>query len=166
MDLQTHVIEQSNYETDYEIERGKPMPSKNHGKIQARLTRALLNKYLDKYDVESEVSLELTSGKATPDVIISEPTVDDWMNDEIRVTTPPITAIEILSPKQGLDDIKDKIKDIYFKAGVKSAWLIIPTFQTIYIMTPDLKVQTFIEGIVKDPATGIEINMTDIFGKL
>ena len=165
MDLQNNIVEQSNYETDYEIERGKPLPSKNHGKIQARLTRALLNKYVDKYDVESEVSLELTSGRATPDVIISEPTIDDWMNDEVRVTIPPITAIEILSPKQGLDDVKDKIINIYFKAGVKSAWLIIPTFQTVYVMTPDLKVKTFTEGVIKDSATGVEIDMSEIFPK-
>jgi Uma2 family endonuclease len=165
MELQNAYTVQSNYETDYEIERGKPMPSKNHGKIQARLSFILINKYKSKYDIESEVTLELTTGKATPDVIISEPTEDDWLNDEIRVTTPPITAIEILSPKQGLDDIKDKIVNIYFKAGVKSAWIIIPTFQTVYVISPDMKVNTFTHGTIKDPAVGVEIEMEDIFPK-
>ena len=166
MELQNAYTVQSNYETDYEIERGKPMPSKNHGKIQARLSQTLINKYKSKYDVESEVSLELTSGKATPDVIISASTgADDWLNDEIRVTTPPITAIEILSPKQGIDDIKDKIVNIYFKAGVKSAWIIIPTFQTVYVISPDMKVKTFTEGTIKDISTGVEIEMEDIFYK-
>jgi hypothetical protein len=57
----------------------------------------------------------------------------------------------------------DKIIDIHFKAGVKSAWIIIPTFQTIYILTPDLKVLTFTQGTVKDPATGIKVEMNEIF---
>jgi Uma2 family endonuclease len=165
MDIDNTIIEYNDYQTEYEIEREKPMPSKNHGKIQARISRVLLNKYEKKFDIESEVSLDLTTGKSTPDIIISEHTNDNWFEDEIRVTTPPITTIEILSPKQGLDDIKDKIVNIHFKAGVKSAWIIIPTFQTVYILTPDLKVLTFTQGTIKDPATGVEIEMTDIFYK-
>jgi Uma2 family endonuclease len=165
MDIDNTFAEQITYQTDYEIERGKSMPSKNHGKIQARLAYALIKKYATQFDIESEVSLDLVTGKSTPDLILSEPTADNWFEDEIRVTKPPITTIEILSPKQGLDDIKDKIVDIYFKAGVQSAWIIIPTFQTVYVLTPDLKVLTFTQGTIHDPATGVEIEMSDIFSK-
>jgi Uma2 family endonuclease len=159
------ISEVVTYKTEYELERGKPMPSKNHGRLQAFLSRALLNKYLDKYDIESEVSLELVTGPTTPDIIISEHSDIDWLNDEIKVTRVPITTIEILSPTQGLDELKNKAIDKYFPAGVKSAWIIVPTFQTIYVLTPDKKVATFTEGVVKDKATGLEINMSDIFIK-
>jgi Uma2 family endonuclease len=165
MEFENTFVEYNDYQTEYENERGKPLPSKNHGRVQARLSSALLNKYEQQFDIESEVSLDLTTGKSTPDLIISEPSKTNWLKDEIRVTKPPLTTIEILSPKQGLDDIKDKIIDIHFKAGVKSAWIIIPTFQTVYILTPDLKVLTFTQGTIKDPATGVEIEMTDIFYK-
>lgn len=165
MDYQDTYLEQNDFKTDYEIERGKPMPSKNHGKIQTRLSASLINKYFDQYDVETEVALELTSGKGTPDIMISTPTLDDWMTDEIRVSTPPITTIEILSPKQSIDELKDKIISIYFPGGVKSAWLIVPPFQTVYVMTPDKKVLTFTSGIIRDPVTGIEIDMKEIFNK-
>ena len=165
MDIQERVIEQTSYETEYELERGKPMPSKNHGKLEARISHVLLTKYIDDFDIETEVTLELTAGKATPDVVVSALTEDDWLNDEVRVKVPPLLVIEILSPKQGLDDIKDKIFDIYFASGVKSAWIVIPTFQTIYVISPDRTVQTFISGIVKDDNVSIELDMQSIFSR-
>ena len=165
MEVLNSVLNLSTYETEYELERGKPMPSKNHGKLEARFSRALLNKYESVFDIETELSLELTTGKATPDVAISQLTVDDWFNDEIRVNVPPLSVIEIVSPTQSIDEIKDKIFKIYFAAGVKSAWIVIPTLQSVYILTPDKKLRTFTSGIIKDEVMGIELDMEAIFFK-
>lgn len=44
-------------ETDYEIQRDKPMPSRNHSYIQSRLNIALGQHYLDKFDFFSELNL-------------------------------------------------------------------------------------------------------------
>lgn len=165
MDILESVIEQTSYKSEYELERGKPMPSKNHGKLEARISHALLTKYLDVFDIETEVSLELTTGKATPDVVVSTLTEDDWFNDEIRVKVAPLLVIEILSPKQAIDDIKDKIFDIYFASGVKSAWVVIPTFQTIYVISPNKNVKTYTSGIIKDDNVNIELDMASIFLK-
>ena len=163
MEILHSALNQSTYETDYETERGKPMPSKNHARLQTRFGRALLNKYETIFDIETEMSLELTSGKATPDVAISPFTEDDWFNDEIKVKVAPLSVIEIVSPTQSIDEIKDKIIKIYFAAGVKSAWIVIPTLQSIYILTPDKKVRNFTSGIVKDEAVGIELDIQSIF---
>ena len=165
MDILESVIEQTSYETEYMLERGKPMPSKNHSKLEARFSRALLNKYFDVYDIDAELSLDLTTGKATPDVVVSKLTKDDWVNDEIKVKVAPIMVIEILSPTQGMVEITDKMSKIYFAAGVKSVWVVIPTVQTISVFSPNLKSQTFTDGIVKDDNTGIELDMTVIFPK-
>lgn len=165
MDIQENVIEQTSYETEYELERGKPMPSKNLGKLEARISHALLTKYFDDFDIETEISLELTSGKATPDVAVSVLTDDDWLTDEIKVKVPPLLVIEILSLTQAIAEVKDKIFEIYFPGGVKSAWIVIPTFQTIYVISPDKNVQTYTSGIVKDDNVGIELDMQSIFSR-
>ncbi len=147
--------------SDYELERGKPMPSKHHAKLQARLSQALLNAYEQEYDVYSELALELDTGKATPDVAIYPKTSDNWLIDEIRVAKPPLSVMEILSPTQGMKDLTDKFA-VYF-GEVKSYWVLIPNFKTIHIITPDLQVSTFVEGIAKDKATGIELSVDVIF---
>ncbi len=41
--------------------------------------------------------------------------------------------------------------------------MLIPNFKTIHIITPDLQVSTFVEGIAKDKATGIELSVDVIF---
>lgn len=165
MDIQESVIEQTSYLTEYELERGKPMPSKNHGKLQLRIGSLLDDKYGHQLDVSTEVSLDLTAGRATPDVVVYPYEEYDWLEDEIRRKEAPLLVVEILSLKQGLDDIKDKIFDIYFASGVKSAWIVIPTFQTIYVISPDRNVQTYTSGIVKDDNVGIEIDMQSIFSR-
>ncbi len=156
---------QSTYESDYVNERGKPMPSRNHGKLQARFAYALITKYINQFEIETELSLELTTGKATPDIAINPVIEDDWFNDEIRVTVPPLSVIEIVSPTQSIDEIKDKIMNIYFAAGVKSAWIVIPTLQSVYVLTPDKKIRTFTSGLIKDEVVGIELDMQYLFPK-
>ncbi len=39
----TAFIEQIDVEAEYLLERGKPMPSKNHSKLESRLARLLGN---------------------------------------------------------------------------------------------------------------------------
>ena len=164
MDILESVIEQTSYETEYMLERGKPMPSKNHGKLQLRIGRLLDDKYGHQLDVSTEVSLDLTSGKATPDVVVYPYEEYDWLDDdEVKRKEAPLMVVEILSPTQAIDDIKDKIFDIYFAAGVKSAWVVIPTFQTIYVVSPNRKVQTFTSGIVKDDNVNLELDIASIF---
>ncbi len=51
----------------YELERGKPTPSRHHSKLQGRLTHARLSRYERQFDVLPELSLSFTTGDATPD---------------------------------------------------------------------------------------------------
>ena len=84
--------------SDYELQRGKPMPSKLHSRLQANILVQLVNNYQAKYDIFSELSLSLDGWDSVPDICIYEKTEIDYQNDEIELTIPPLCAIEIISP--------------------------------------------------------------------
>jgi Uma2 family endonuclease len=148
---------------DYETERSKPMPSLNHSIIQSRLNIAL-GRYANQFEILPELNLAPPGVKpSVPDLCIYPKMEVDLLNDEIKVTDAPITAIEILSPKQSIDDVKEKIFEIYFPAGAKSAWLVIPTFRTVYVFSPDRKYAAFTSGTLHDPATGISLELDSFF---
>lgn len=151
--------------TDYETERDKPMPSYNHSLLQLKLGAALINAYSDRYQFHSELDLDLPNAlrPTVPDICIFPKKPTDWLNDIIRVKEAPITTIEILSPMQNIEDIKNKIYLNYFPAGVLSAWLVIPSIQTISIYTPDGKINTFADGSLYDPNNGISLALSEIF---
>ncbi len=150
-------------EQQYEIERGKPMPSKNHNRVQHRLNIELAKKYDETYDFLPEQDLELSTGNVVPDLCIYPNLNYDWERDEIRMTQTPITAIEILSPKQAISDLLEKARDKYFPAGVSSVWVIIPTFKTIYVMYNEKPTVAFTEGEMKDEITGISLQLSNVF---
>jgi Uma2 family endonuclease len=149
--------------TQYEIERGKPMPSKNHNRLQMMLGFILMSKYFEKFDILTEADLELSTGWTVPDVVIYPKLEYDWIHDEIKMTDVPITTIEILSPKQALVDLIIKAKEKYLKAGVKSSWVVVPPLKQVTIFYPDDSYETFNVGIIKDKSTGVEIEMEQLF---
>ncbi|MDX2069203.1 MAG: Uma2 family endonuclease [Haliscomenobacter sp.] len=145
---------------EYEIDR--PMSSKNHARVETRIATLLSIGYEEQYDILSQVSLQLKE-KYTPDISIFPLMEYDWSEDEIRLSTPPITTIEIISPKQALTDVTDKIYKDYFPSGVQSAWVVIPTLRSIHILLPDQSILTFTSGKLHDPVTNIEIEVGAIF---
>jgi len=151
--------------SQYEIERGKPMPSFNHSVLQMRLGTLLSIHYNDQYELLSEVDLDLPNAKkpTVPDLSITPKRKVDWLNDVLQVKEPPLTVIEILSPMQNIESVKNKIFENYFAAGVKSAWLVVPSLQTISVYTPDSKIATFSSGAVHDPVIGVTLQLEDIF---
>jgi len=136
--------------------------SYNHSKIIHRLS-VVLDRYDDEYDILPELELELATGKCKPDVSVFPKRAEDWENDIIYYSQPPITAIEIQSPKQATTDITGKMNVVYFPAGVQSVWIIIPSLQMVQVRTLTGSKTTYTDGIVKDPATGIEVPFNKIF---
>lgn len=138
---------------DYETERNKPMPSYNHSLLQIKLGALLFNKYADKYQFHSELELDLPNAErpTLPDICILPKQKIDWINDVLRVKEPPLTTIEILSPMQNIDTLKNKIFQQYFPAGVKSAWLVVPSLKTVSVYTPDGNIHSFSSGQLLDP---------------
>lgn len=156
----TAIVEPRNI---YELERNKPMPSKNHGKIQANILFGLMSKYRNEYSFISELSLELGNWLCTPDISFYPPAPLDVMNDEIRMTIPPLGVIEILSPTQSLNELTDKAYS-YFANGVKSCWLVLPTLKTIYVFSGPNQYEAFVQNeLVIDKVLSMELQLTEVF---
>ena len=105
----------------------------------------------------------MTTGKCKPDVAIFPNLPVDWLNDVIYYNQPPIIDIEILSPKQALTDLTDKALKHYFPAGVQVVWIIIPTTRIVQALLPDGSIQTWSTGIMRDPVTGLEVDLGYLF---
>ncbi len=147
--------------SDYEKERGKPMPSKHHGAIQTNLS-GLWFDHPD-YRTLSELTLDLgEKPDLTPDLCVIPRQPLDLMHDEIRMTTAPLQVVEILSPTQGTHEILQRF-DRYFAWGVKSCWLVFPPASSVTIYSPNGAEKTISTGIAKDPVTGLEADLAAVF---
>jgi Uma2 family endonuclease len=146
----------------YEIERGKPMPSKNHSRLQIRLGAEILVAYEDQFDVRSEQSLMAPNPPFVPDLSIFPVEVSDWLHDEIKESDVPMTVIEIVSPSQSDTELTEKAND-YFAAGTKSYWLVQPLFRTVIILQPNADELVFHNDTLTDPTNGISIDLKKVF---
>lgn len=149
--------------SEYELERGKPMPSKNHAIVQGNIYFLLRQKYDPHYRFMPEISILMDEKERIPDLAIYEHLEFTPGNDEVRLATPPLGAIEILSPTQNLADLIAKSYR-YFEAGVKSYWLVLPDLTTIYVFSGPNEYEAFVKkGILKDTQLNIELDLEAIF---
>ncbi len=153
-------MESSQYNVSEEFQTEDIM-SYNHAKLTYRLTKSL-GRYDTQYDILPELEFDLSHGRARPDVAICQPAKADWLRDVIRPTTPPLLAVEILSPRQALSDLTDKVLDVYFPSGTSVVWIVIPHFKQVTVMTPEAQT-TLTSGVVRDENTGIELELAHIF---
>ncbi|MEO1263880.1 MAG: Uma2 family endonuclease [Bacteroidota bacterium] len=150
--------------SEYEQERNKPMPNRIHGTIQTKISVLLSINFGEQYDFPNEVTLNTQPSHSTPDIAIFPKKELDWETTEAKEKEVPITTIEIISPSQSLDGMAKKIWQSYFPMGVQSAWIVMPPpLKTICILTPDKQRLFFESGMLKDPATGIELEVEKVF---
>lgn len=148
--------------SQYEMERGKPMPSKNHSRLQQRIGVELSIHYSEQYDTYSELSLEAPNPPFIPDLCLFPAEPSNWREDEIRVSDVPLTVIEIISPSQTDTELTEKSK-AYFAAGVKSYWLVQPVLRTVFVLLPDGDELVFHNDILTDPTNNISIDLKKVF---
>lgn len=151
--------------SDYELERGKPMPSWNHSVIQSNLIYFLRVRYNQTHSFLSELSLGLSDAeqKMVPDVSIYPKTAHYLTTDQITVTESPETVIEILSPTQNVAELTDKAER-YLALGVKSCWIIVPGLCNASVSSVPGVYQTFDRHeTLHDSATGIELDLSALF---
>ena len=152
-------------QSDYELERGKSMPSKLHGRLQAKLIGLLYISYGQTHTIYSELSVALPPlyAKQVPDIALYSGVATYAAVDEIVVSEPPLTTIEILSPTQSLAELTNKIEG-YLAAGVKSCWLVLPELRSVSVSTQLGSYQTFDNPAkLVDPATGVELELSALF---
>ena len=86
--------------------------------------------------------------------------------DILRMTDMPVLAIEILSPKQGIYDIKQKFQ-AYFALGIPSCWLVQPEIEavTVYSAIDQFKLFDRSHGDTEivDTVLGIHLSLEKIF---
>ncbi|MFQ3608830.1 MAG: Uma2 family endonuclease [Chloroherpetonaceae bacterium] len=148
--------------SDYELERGKPMPNFNHGYIQANLIVGLRERYRKQFSVISEVSIPIGNTTATPDVLVFNKRSVNWLETKPALTEPPILAIEIQSPSQPTETTIEKANSL-LETGVKSVWIVQPELQTVSVFSKSYPLKTFAEGVITDKAVGIELSFDTVF---
>ena len=148
----------------YEIERNKPMPSKNHGYLQTRILSEIDHAYRKQFTIFSEIEIQMPERpNCVPDIAIYPKMEINFWDDELVMTEIPLVAIEIVSPTQSDTDIVKKINR-YFEAGVQSCWLVMPSFQAISVYSGVGKYQFFsADMILKDSVVNVELPLIDIF---
>ena len=149
--------------SNYELERGKPMPSFNHSVVQINLGFELKSRLQKTHTITSELNLELDGKKLVPDLAIFLKLAPDMQHDILWVKEVPLTTIEILSPKQDLDSLLEKAR-LFLAAGVRSCWLVLPAVGTIAVFTGPSVYHSFTsDNALLDEVLGVEIPLADIF---
>jgi Uma2 family endonuclease len=123
--------------SEYEKERGKPAPSLLHGLVQTNLAFLIIRDFGSTFSTPSELELAFLPKNAVPDICIyPKMHINFEEEDTLKMKEPPLTAIEILSPKQALEDVLSKARKLYFANGVKSVWIVLTSLKTVVVMTP------------------------------
>jgi Uma2 family endonuclease len=162
---------------EFENKGYQDVGSLNHSIAQARLTTLLSTGNEDRFTVMVELSLDASQienisqfgikakEELKPDICLypnsvwfSEPT------DILRMLEMPLLVIEVISPKQGFDDILAKFT-AYFALGVKSCWLVMPAVKSIavYSQPNDFKNFDMNDSEVIDEVIDIHLPLQKIF---
>jgi Uma2 family endonuclease len=147
--------------SDYEQERGKPRPDVPHSFTQTNLVFATAAHH-SKYSFVSELTLRLNGRRLVPDLCVYPKRPVDYTRDELFLTEPPLLAALISTTGQPLEALTEQARYLV-AAGVQSCWLVQPAMQTITVYAKDSAPKTFSEGTLEDPATGIEVEVDEVF---
>lgn len=154
--------------SDYELDRGKPMPDTIHAAIQMNLGVELSIRYRQSYRILSELSLATIPDGTTPDVAIYPAFSLDYEHRSAKRTDAPFVCIEIQSPSQsnrdaGPEEMIDKT-GIYFAFGVKSCWIVVPAMRGIFVYDRPGHYEFFHgDAILHDPNLNIELPLGTVF---
>ncbi|HDN26754.1 MAG TPA: Uma2 family endonuclease [Thioploca sp.] len=154
-----------------EEERPK-MGSVNHSLAQSQLTALLSNDKRFRTMIElsldaSQIDLSQFGLKAKDELIpdiciyhkanVSRPT--EKGRDILKMPQMPSLVIEILSPKQTINEILTKF-DAFFALGVKSCWLVVPATESITVYSAPTDFKTFGTEVAEIIDTGMDIHLS------
>ena len=159
-----------NLEEEIAPEELAELGSFNHGYLQLKIGACFLN--LPNLTPSSELSLDISAladpavvdkfDTLKPDIAVYDQWSVDFHNDVLKAEKMPVLAIEILSPRQGVQTLVDKFR-IYFKLGVRSCWLVYPYAQAIAVYRAPDDFTLFSQGEVVDEITDVRIPLREIF---
>jgi Uma2 family endonuclease len=154
---------------DVETEESVDMGSHNHAMVQTNL--GFLLKRLGKYSVFTELSLD-SSGidlkqfnvrdEVKPDLCLYPKRNLSRPFDILKMVEMPLLAVEILSPRQGVQDILEKFA-AYFALGVKSCWLVDPITAIVAVYSALDQHKIYSDGEVMDETLDLRLPFVEIF---
>ncbi|MBX9579555.1 MAG: Uma2 family endonuclease [Gemmataceae bacterium] len=163
-----------NHDRMFELRRGRvvemPRPKKPHGIVCTRIGTQLQN-YADRvgrgYVLSNDTGVVLEEEPGTvvgPDVAYC---VDANEYDEVEprwVETPPVLAVEVLSPTNKTTEMNEKVAD-YLRAGVRVVWLADPETKTLTVYRPDRSLVVLKPGddLTADELPGFACKVGDFF---
>lgn len=167
------LLELDDESPEDEVEK---MPSRNHSLIVGRITGLLFND--NRFTIMPELSLDTSQielnqfnlkakDELIPDISIYQEVIDlSEPLDELKMKDMPALAIEVLSPRQGMNDIIAKFQ-AYFALGIKSCWLVMPAIKSITVYSQPYQHKTFDinDSEVIDEMMDIHLSTQKIFGK-
>ena len=85
--------------------------------------------------------------------------------DVSKMQEPLITAIEILSSRQAMEEVIQTARKIYFANQVKSVWVVMPSLRSIALLHDAKSDPQFFTSAdhLSDPATGISLSVGEVF---
>ncbi|MCI5194045.1 MAG: Uma2 family endonuclease [Candidatus Electrothrix sp. AU1_5] len=116
----------------------------------------------DKYNLHIEMTLDISGTDYIPDITLYRKEQIDFLHDKVKTDKPPLLLVEILSPKQAVNEITEKF-EVYLQAGVQSCWLVIPPTKTIVVFQDIQQPLSCSSGNFTDPVVELEVVVEDIF---
>jgi Uma2 family endonuclease len=138
------------------------MGEKPHARLQTFFAR-FFAAYEDDLDFETLTEQRLRIGPRryrVPDVMLA-PLSD---TDARIVHTPPILCVEILSSRDRMAKIQERLND-YGSMGVQAMWLVDPWRVTAFFAGPDAVLHEQKESLTI-PGTAIFLSIPDLFAEL
>lgn len=135
-------------------------PSYNHSYLTYRIAKALDQD--EKYNLHIEMTLDINGTDYIPDIALYKKERIDFLHDKIKAEKPPLLLVEILSPKQAVNEVTEKLES-YLQGGVRSCWLVIPPTKTIVLFQDIQHPVSYSSGRFTDPIIEVEIAVEDIF---
>lgn len=165
------------YDIEDEVEESDDVGSFNHGYLQVRLG-SLFDRMaefttvgelsldvsgvnLSRFDIRSQFDLR-SKEEIKPDLSIYPKRGLSHPKDILKMKEMPLLALEIVSPKQGMYEIAEKVR-LYFELGVQSCWVVEPVTQAITVYASVDQWEIFARGDVVDAKLGIRLAMNTIF---
>jgi len=159
------------YDTENDVGEFDNVGSFNHGYLQVRLG-GLFDR-LPGFTTVGELSLDVSGvdlsqfdlrskEEIKPDLSIYPKRGLSHPKDILKMKEMPLLALEIVSPKQGMYEIAEKVR-LYFELGVQSCWVVEPVTQAITVYSSVDQWEIFARGDVVDAKLDIRLAMNTIF---
>lgn len=135
-------------------------PSVYHSAIAVNIIGELVSQ--KEFRAHSELTIVVDGVDHQPDLSVFKRKKLNYISEEDRGKTEdiPLTAIEIVSPSQTMNDLIKKA-DIYLASGIQSVWIVHPQTHSVTVKTQN-GAEIYHKGLLEDDS-GVKIDLGVVF---